>query len=360
MNVLQAKEIAREWVEREAANQPGFRAAHLVGGITSLADEAPFPMARDIDLHLIFEEGSPALTPPRPGPAIREVLFRRVPIEAGLKSTAEYASPEAILANPEIAHHLTVDSVLLDPDGWLGSCQAPVRRDYAKRRWVCARLDHERRGRAGALALLPAMSEQWGAAGEANILGYSTTFLTAALAVAALGPPNGGSRTFAHLGDHLRRHGRDDLIEAVLDLAGVARATPEQARSLLAQGVAAFDLAVGVARSPGPYLPFEHKLHAHLRPYFVDACEAMLVEGRHREALAWTIPFSLVAYDVLLLDGPMEIRPEMAARKDALLAYLGFDGEAARAAKIAMAEPLGDAIFAVAEEIVAANPAIVA
>lgn len=359
MNVRQAKQTAGEWVEANVGEWPGFRAAHLVGGITALPDGAPFPASKDVDLHLIFDEGSPALQPRGVFAEIIEVAYGGLPIEAGVKSVADYASPETVLANPEIAYHLTVDSVLVDAAGWLRGLQDSVRRDYRCRRWVLARLEHERNGLAGALGLLPMARDRWGAAGEWNILGYSTTFLAAALSVATLGPPRMGSRMFVHTGELLAEYGRVGLHEEALALLGVARATPERVEALLREGAEAFDLAVGVHRPPDSFRPFQHKLHPHLRPYFVDACRGMIDDGHHREALAWIAPFSLAAIDVILVDGPEEARPVFAARLGGLLREFGFDTAEAREAKLAQRACLEDRVFALVYDIVAAHPGIV-
>ncbi len=61
MNVREAKQTARTWVDVNLREWPGLRAAHLVGGITTMPADAPFPAAKDVDLHLILDEGSPAL-----------------------------------------------------------------------------------------------------------------------------------------------------------------------------------------------------------------------------------------------------------------------------------------------------------
>lgn len=184
MNARQAKLIAREWVETNLDAWPGLRAAHLVGGITTMADDEPFPAHKDLDVHLIFDEGSPALQAPWPYMNVIEVSFGGVSIEAGVKSCAEYGSAEAVLTNPEIAHHRTVDSILHDHCGLLRDLQEAVRREYPRRRWVLARLDHERSGMADALGLRPMVAARLGASGEVNILGYATTFLAATLAEA--------------------------------------------------------------------------------------------------------------------------------------------------------------------------------
>ena len=41
MEVAAARQLAREWVETHCERWPGLRPAHLVGGITAMADDAP-------------------------------------------------------------------------------------------------------------------------------------------------------------------------------------------------------------------------------------------------------------------------------------------------------------------------------
>jgi hypothetical protein len=86
MNAGAVKPIAREWVESNAGQWPGLRAAHLVGSITTLADPTPFPPYKDVDIHLIFEASSPMLVPQGPFAHPIETAYQGLLIEAGLKS----------------------------------------------------------------------------------------------------------------------------------------------------------------------------------------------------------------------------------------------------------------------------------
>src|SRR5215204_5479445 len=115
MNVGYVKKTVKRWVANNVDRWPGLRAAHLVGGITAKPDDADFPVYKDVDMHLVFDEGSPALRHEGPYPHLLEVSYQGLAIESGLKSVDLYRSPETVLANPEIAYHLTVDSVLYDP-----------------------------------------------------------------------------------------------------------------------------------------------------------------------------------------------------------------------------------------------------
>lgn len=355
MNIAQAKAVTREWVHAYRPVWPGLRAAHLVGGITTLADCTELPTTRDIDVHLIFDEGSPMLESNGPFPNIVEVTYRGLPIEAGVTSMAAYASPEVVLANPEIAHHLTVESSLYDPEGVLAALQVPVTREYARRRWVRARVQHEREGFAAALGLLERARAVYGASGEANLFGYLTTYLVAALSVANLDPPRIGGQMLVRIRPLLQQVNRLDLIEELLELLGVRCLGETQAVRYLNAAAEAFDLAVTIRRTPHP---FQHKMHAHLRPYFVDSCQEMIQYGYPREALAWITPCLCSATDIIQIDGRDEDTASFVARRDAFLRTIGFTTPEAGARKLALAMDLHDRIFALADEIIATHPDI--
>lgn len=359
-----AREAARAWiVERvQAGDWPELRAAHLVGGITALEPDAPFPAGKDVDLHLIFSDDSPMLAHAHLGFAILEEPFAGYALEAGLKSRHEYRSAATVLANPEIAYHLTVDSILYDPEGLLHSLQPKIRRDYARRSWVLARLEHERRGLAGAHQMRDQAREMWGASGEVNLLGYSVTFVTAAVQVAALQPPRIGARVFLHFREALAEQGRLDLYESFLDALGLTRISQVDVERFLREASAAFDQLV-VIREARPGLndefgPFQHKLHGHLRAYLVETCCDLLAEGYPREAMGWVVPYHLATADQLLVHGPEAERPAVAARQMALLRALGLETDAERDAAVERVQQIAGRIFALAEEVIARHPGI--
>ena len=146
MNVRQMKQITGEWLTMNLSQYPGLVGAHFVGSINTMPDEADFPTYKDVDLHLVFKDGSPALENHGPFANLLETEYRGAILEGGYRPISEYQTPEIVLANPEIAHHLTVDSLIYDPEGWLRGLQGSVRREYARRKWVEARIDYERKG----------------------------------------------------------------------------------------------------------------------------------------------------------------------------------------------------------------------
>jgi hypothetical protein len=322
-----------------------------------MADDAPFARHKDIDIHLILEAGSPLLQQEGPVPIIVEEEADGLAIEAGPKPVEQYASPEAVLANPEIAHHLTVDSILYDPDGLLSSLQHEVRKHYADRKWVEARVNHERDGFEGALAMRPMAAAMLGPSAEVNLLGYSHTFLSAALAVARLQAPNVGGRSFVRLRQHLTDAGRIDLYDRVLEILGLATFTTQQASRFVDEGAELFDIAVVSRKTPHF---FQHKFHVHLRPYFVDSCREMIAEGYHREAAGWATPFLLASSDIIRVDGPDQVRSLAAERQKQLLEDFGMATSEALDQRFEQMAALGEEIFALAGEIVRDNRAVVA
>jgi hypothetical protein len=353
MNVQTVKETMRTWVADNANRYPHLCAAHLVGSITTMAEQMPFPDDKDVDLLLIFEPDSPALAHHGPFSNNLEFLHKGLMVEGGLKSATEYRDAEAVLANPEVAHHLTVDSILYDPQGRLTAMQPRIKREYNRRCWVQARVAHERRGWEQVATIYKTVPKT-AILTRTLLMGYGFTYLSALLCVATLQIP---TASFMKMHQILAGYDRLELYEAYLSLFGLDRATPELTRQLLQEGGEAFDLAVQIRRTPHP---FQHKLYTHLRPYFVNKCRRFLDTGHPREALSWIMPFYLSSCDVIMADGTAAQKEFYAKRADRFLQRLGIDSLAVQQSKWAESRSLGEAIFSLADEIICTHPDIVA
>ena len=311
MNVLQVKHCTGEWLAQNLAQYPGLCAAHFVGSINTMPDDAYFPVYKDVDLHLIFKEGSPALENHGPFANVLETEYRGVIIEGGYKPLSDYQTPEIVLANPEIAHHLTGDSLLYDPAGWLQRLQAPVRDGYARRQWVVARVEYERKGLEQWQGLRPfAQAMDSSGSQQIQLLGYHVSFLVALLCVATLRAP---SSAYDRMRSILAEYNRLDLYEQVISILSLQRIPADQLDLLIQEGAEAFDLAVQLRRSPNP---FQHKLNPHQRTYFVEKCRSLLAAGLIEEAVGWLLAFYLSSVTVILADGPDAVKPAFAARRD--------------------------------------------
>jgi hypothetical protein len=352
-SVREVKSLVRDWVAQQALQWPDLRAAHLTGGITALEDDDLFPAEKDVDLHLIFPEQSTLLqTDAMP---LLETQYAGLAIEAGLKPMSWYRSPQAVLGNPEIAYHLTRDTILFDPAGHLLSLQPDVRQRYGEPDLVQERIAWERRGQDGAFRLYEQMEQTAGPVAALNIMGYTVTFASAALSVSTLQPPKQGGRVFLHLRQALAQAERLDLHEAVLQALGLANFDTPAVQYFLRQATEQFDMAVKLRESghwpEDTFGPFRHKLHRHLRPYFVRTCQDLLHEGWPREAMGWVLPYHLATSDALLAVSPPSEHGWLRQRQGELQQALGLESVARRQNSAARLRDVYSKVFAVADEL---------
>ena len=353
MNVHEVKQITSEWLTLNLAQYPGLCGAHFVGSINTMPDEAYFPAYKDVDMHLVFKDGSPALENHGPFANLLETEYRGAILEGGFIPLSSYQTPEIVLANPEIAHHLTVDSLIYDPHGWLQDLQGPVRLDYNNRKWVEARIDYERKGLEqwqGLRKYAQAMDSS--GFSEFNLLGYHVSYLVALLCVATLQAPSSG---YNRMREILLEHHRLDLYDEVMAVLGLQNISSERAEDLLKEGAEAFDLAVTVRRSPHP---FQHKLNPHQRGYFVDKCRSLIDAGLVDQAVGWMLAFYGSSINVILADGPDEVKPMYAARIKRLMEMLGLASPVELDERYRRMMRLDEQFFELAEEMVCDNPSI--
>lgn len=349
--VRDVKGLVRDWVAQQARSMPDLRAAHLTGGITALAEIDLFPAEKDVDVHLIFPEQS-AILQVADMPLL-EAQFAGLAIEAGLKPLTWYRSPQAVLGNPEIAYHLTRDTILHDPAGHLLALQPEVRRRYAEPQFVQERIAWERRGQEGAFALYEQLEQTAGPVASLNIMGYTATFAAAALSVARLAPPRQGGRVFLHLRQELAQVQRLDLYEAILEALGLASFEAQAVQHFLREATEQFDMAVKLRESgrwpEDAFGPFRHKLHRHLRPYFVQTCQELLSQGWVRETMGWVTPYHLATSDALLAILPASEHGWLGTRQGEFQQALGMAGVAQRQNAISRLRNVYSKIFAVAD-----------
>ena len=128
-----------------------------------------------------------------------------------------------------------------------------------------------------------------------------------------------------------------------------------KAENYLQDAAEAFDIAVKVKRTPHP---FGHKMYAHLRPYLVEGAQEMIEEGYYREAMGWTMAFYRAAMQIIQIDAPTHITPDMQAKFDECRSQLGLNSAFSSEERIARARALFREAFNLADEIVVSNQAI--
>jgi hypothetical protein len=313
-------------------------AAHLMGSINERDPDEPFPSYADVDVSVVLEAADDREN--------GELLHEGLMLEIGYRSRAAYASPQQILADPVLAPHLARNSILADPESLLTPLQEAVAAAYTRETWVAARVAQEQ-------AWLATMLEKpWR---QFDDLLFTLLYLSALIATASLAIPT-HRRTLVLLHDLLATRGRLDLHEEALTLLGAASLDVAAVEAHLASLAQAFARATAVTTTP---FPGSFKLHAHLLPYVVDATQAMITAGYHREAMIWIAGLFFVSNTALQLDAPPAERPTHQARFDRVLAALALNKDGAWQARRAQARRLARQMEALAGEIVSSNPAIV-
>jgi hypothetical protein len=344
MLVQQAKEVAREWVLAEAAQTPGFWGAFYHGSAAWLPADAALPPASDVDVIVVLAD-------PTPPPKLGKIRYRDVLLDVSYLSRDELASPEAVLGSSHLAGSLRAPGIIADPSGQLARLQAAVAAGYARRYWVRKRCEHVQTKIFNHLRVLNA-----GAPFLDQVIAwlFATGLTTHLLLVAGLRNPTVRRRYLAAR-DLLAEYGHAAFYPALLDLLGCAQMSRAQAETHLDALAAVFDATGAIIQSP---FVFAADLSAAARPIAIDGSRELIARGAHREAVFWMAVTYTRCAQVLDRDAPAALWERFAPDYRRLLADLGIDGVADLAQQGAALPAFLPRLWAVAEAIMAANPAI--
>jgi len=354
MNVERVIALAKQWVDTQGSRMPGFNGAHLAGGILSLPRQDPFPPYLDVDVRLLLADLPAEGTPEAEG---RDLAYQGLILECGAAGVARYRSPEAVLADPDLAGNLVVDGILADPLGLLRPLHERVACDYGRREWVRARCVPmkaavDRMLEAVARAAQPDYQATRSDEQPLWLLPSTALALSGLLAVSRLERPT-YRRSLVLLRHGLAAEGRLDLHEEALRLLGYDRLDRSQVEAYLAACAVAFDLAVAVKDR---WVPFDFKLQAHVRPYIVAGAREMIDEGQHREAMFWIASFLIIAHTAIQWCAPQQAGTSQAA-VDTLTADVGLTDPDALHARGPRLRALAAAVIALADGAVDRLPA---
>jgi hypothetical protein len=344
MQVAAAKAIAREWVRAEAARMPGFWGAFYHGSTTSLPADAALPPTSDVDVMVVLAGAAP---PPKLG----KIRYRGVLLDVAYLARDELAAPEQVLGSSHLAGSLRGPSIIADPTGELARLQAVVAADYAKRYWVRKRCEHVQAKILGNLqsrdpaAPFPDQVVPWL---------FATGLTTHLLLVAGLRNPTVRQRYLA-VRDLLAEYGHAAFYPALLDLLGCTQWSRAQAEQHMDALVVVFDAAGAVMQSP---FVFAADLRLAARPVAIGGSRELIAHGAHREAVFWMAVTYSRCRLVLNRDAPPALRDRFAPGYARLFGDLGITTFAALDRRCAELPAFLPQVWAIAEAILAANPAI--
>ncbi|WLQ37088.1 hypothetical protein P8A18_28260 [Streptomyces castrisilvae] len=344
MRVGTARAAAVRWVAAHARSVPGYRGAYFSGSTVGRADDAELAASSDVDVVVVTEDEDPPVKPGklRYGGALLEISY--VP-------WAELRDAETVLSSYHLAGSFRVDTVIDDPTGGLRALYADLSPRFAEREWVRRRcLDARRRveGRLAAFDGTAPFHEQVPA------WMFPTGVTTHVLLVAALRNPTVRLR-YPAAREVLTAYGRPRLYRELLELLGCADVSAEVVRHHVGEMTRTFDATVPVARTP---FFFSSDLTERARPIAVDGSRELIDRGEHREAVFWIVATLARCHTVLAVDDPALHTARLPAFEAAVADLTGITGTADILERREEVIRFLPGLWAVAEDILAANPDI--
>jgi|SRR5215472_8452957 len=132
MRIKEARDAARRWVIEEASGVSGFCGEYAAGSTNWLSDDAELTTASDLDVMVVLADQNQTRRR-------HKFLYRETLLEVSYLGRDQLQSPEQVLTDYHLAPSFRTTKILLDPSGHLTALLTMVRRDYAKRQWVCKR-----------------------------------------------------------------------------------------------------------------------------------------------------------------------------------------------------------------------------
>lgn len=132
MNRGDAVWAAREWVNREGADMPGFCGSYLSGSVLETPDDAAWSNTSDVDVVVVLRKPSES-----PG----KFTYQGALLEVTCIDRAAFDSLDHILTTHYLAYALQANGILSDPEGWLAPLHRAVAEQFASPYWIRRRCD---------------------------------------------------------------------------------------------------------------------------------------------------------------------------------------------------------------------------
>jgi hypothetical protein len=309
MLIGNARVIARQWVEGEAASVPGYCGALFHGSVVGRTDHEELPAGSDLDLLVLIDGAMPASGGKR--------SFAGLLLDVTYLPAAGFASPFEILSRYQLAGSFQPSAIVADPTGALAPLCVAVAGSFADRNWVRRRCEDARDNVLRHLAS-STPGDSWPAQVTSWLFGAGVT--NHILLVAGLRNPTVRTR-YAAVRALLEELDLLLVHEELLALLGCQHMTRAAAQVHLDVLTPAFDAAVLAKR---PSFPFASDISEIGRPVAIDASQHLIDQGLHREAVFWIVATYARCLAVLHSDGQGVVQRQFDPTFNALLADLGI------------------------------------
>lgn len=344
VRVGEARAAAARWVAAHARPRPDYRGAYFSGSTVGRPDDAVLPASSDVDV-VVVTEGDEA--PVKPGKLRHEGVL----LEITYAPWAELSDPDTVLGSYHLAGSFRRDTVIDDPTGRLRALHAYVAPRFAERNRVrlrCLDARHRVENRLAALDTSQPFHTQ------VMAWLFPTGVTTHVPLVAALRNPTVRLR-YPAAREVLTAYGHQELYPELLALLGCEGVRARQAGRHLAELTRTFDATVPVARTP---FFFSSDLTERARPIAVDGSRELIDRGEHREAVFWIVATFARCHTVLAVDDPALHTARLPAFEAAVADLTGITGTADILERREEVTRFLPGLWAVAEDILAANPDI--
>jgi hypothetical protein len=341
MRVNQARDAARRWVIEEASRIPGFCGAYTAGSTNWLSDDAELSIASDLDIMVVLADQNHA-------GRRHKFIYRDTLLEVSYLGTDQLQSPDQVLGDYHLAPSFRTTNILIDLSGHLAALLAIVRRDYAKRQWVCKRCANARNKVLQHLGSIP---EEAPLHDQVIAWLFATGITTHILLVAGLRNPTVRTR-YLEVREMLADYGHLDFHESLLELLGVARISRDRVGKHLVTLTDIFDRATYTIKTP---FSFATDIGENARPVTIDGSLEMIERGYHREAMFWIAVTHSRCQKVILCDFPAAMTQTFRDSYRELVSDLGVPSCNDLRRRCAEVEQILPRVWQLAEAIIAAN-----
>jgi hypothetical protein len=345
MRVGKAREAAVDWVMRHARLQDGFLGAYFSGSTVGLPAAAELPAASDIDIVVVIAQAEAPLK-------LGKFVYQDTLLEVTTMPRRQIASVSDVLTTYYLAGSFRVDTIIADPTGELHGLQVQVSRLFAEREWVRRRCENAGRKAEQGLQSIDPLAP-W--PGQVSAWLFSTSIATLLPLIAALRNPTVRLRYLAarHV---LAEYDHAGLYPELLRLLGCAELTPQRVEEHLAALAQTFDTAAATAKTP---FFFSSDITPQARPIVIEGSRGLIRAGNHGEAVFWIVATFARCHTILAVDAPRGVQRALAPAFDDILADLGIASTDDLRGRARAAGQFLPSVWATAEGILSANPAIV-
>ena len=346
MLVKEAKAAAQQWVETQASEMPDFAGAYICGSVNWMNDDDVMPSTSDFDIRVVLNSDTVPHT-------FNKFLFDDVLLEVSYVSFGEVNTPEAVLSNYHTAGHFTRACILGDPENHLAEIQKVVKKAFARRKWVQARVDHAKSWQVDSLGLFLNTSDPLHDQVFAWV--YANSIFAQTVLVADLKNPT-VRKMMAAAQDVLKQYDQLAFHERVLEILGCATFSRDHVEQQFEDFTEVFDATQIVRESDSG---ISDSIIDGGRAFILGSIQELIQRGYHREAVFWLLVSHTRCQKIIYENASPDIQAEFTGRYEDFLRSLGvtsLDDVYRRIEEVKALRPQADEVV---NDILARNPNIV-